>query len=464
MQTTIAPELFRAYDVRGRYPENLTPESVYLIGQALGGLLRELGERDVLLCRDGRISSPVLQQAVAAGLVAAGCRVLALGCAPTPVLYFAVQSGVAPNGVVVTGSHLGLPWNGLKLVVQGEALHSERIQALYRGIADQGLLQGVPGGVEVPYAGMLARYTDAVVNQIHLARPLRIGLDCASGPAGLVAETLFRRLGCEVHALFTSLEDGTFPHHPPDPTDPDNLRALQTLVRAQQLDVGLAFDGDADRVIALDNNGNILWPDQMLMLMARHLLAEHAGGVVVCDVKSSWQLGQVVREAGGVLEMCPTGHSLLKARVKQHQAVLGGEFSGHFVLNDRGMGHDDGLYFGARLLEVLAAATEPVSAVFARLPHSHATPEYRLPFPDVAGARAAMTRFLCNQRLDAVRMITIDGLRAEYAHGWGLVRLSNTTPSLTLRFEADSPAALAAIRTVFRDEIRRLGLSRQIPF
>ena len=239
-----------------------------------------------------------------------------------------------------------------------------------------------------------------------------------------------------------------------------DLEVHRLAVRHHQVALGQ----EPDRVIALDNNGNILWPDQMLMLMARHLLAEHAGGVVVCDVKSSWQLGQVVREAGGVLEMCPTGHSLLKARVKQHQAVLGGEFSGHFVLNDRGMGHDDGLYFGARLLEVLAAATEPVSAVFARLPHSHATPEYRLPFPDVAGARAAMTRFLCNQRLDAVRMITIDGLRAEYAHGWGLVRLSNTTPSLTLRFEADSPAALAAIRTVFRDEIRRLGLSRQIPF
>ncbi|HPE61735.1 MAG: phosphomannomutase/phosphoglucomutase [Thiothrix sp.] len=464
MQNTIAPELFRAYDIRGLYPHRLTPDSVHLIGQALGGLLRQLNEREVLLGRDGRVSSPALHAAVAAGLVAAGCRVIDLGCTPTPVLYFAVQSGVAPNGVMVTGSHLPLPWNGLKLVVRGEALHSEQIQALYQGIVDGRLLQAVPGGEQRVHEGILTRYVDAVVGQVRLAHALRIGLDCASGPAGLVAEALFRRLGCEVHALFTSLEDGTFPHHPPDPTDPDNLCALQTLVREQQLDLGLAFDGDADRVIALDSQGSILWPDQMLMLMARHLLAERPGGVVVCDVKSSWQLRQVVHDAGGVLEMCPTGHSLLKAHVKKHKAVLGGEFSGHFVLNDRGMGHDDGLYFGARLLEVLAADTEPVAAVFARLPRSHATPEYRLPFVDVAEARAAMVHFLRGQQLDAPRMITIDGLRAEYAHGWGLVRLSNTTPSLTLRFEADSAPALAQIRQVFRNEVRRLGLSRQIPF
>ncbi|WGZ93066.1 MAG: phosphomannomutase/phosphoglucomutase [Candidatus Thiothrix putei] len=462
-QPLISHSLFRAYDVRGVYADNLTEHSVRLIGQAIGSELRERGEQAVVVGRDGRLSSPALAQAAIEGLMAAGCRVTDVGLVPTPVLYFAVQSGLAPHGVMITGSHNPPDQNGIKIVINGECLYNERIQRLYERII-RGELWHQPTAGSVRTASILSAYQHTVCQQVHLQRRLRIGLDCGNGATALLAERFFRDLGCEVHPLFCEV-DGNFPNHSPDPTQPANLQALQTLIRAQGLDIGIAFDGDGDRLIAVDGNGHILWPDRILILLAQAVLPQQPGRTVAYDVKCTYRLDQAIRDAGGIPGMCISGHSLLKKYIREHNAVLGGEFSGHIVLRDRGMEYDDGMYIAARLLEVLSQETATPAQVFARIPEGFSTPEHKVYFASYEAATAAMQCWIQDQQLQAQRLLTLDGMRAEYADGWGLARASNTSPTITLRFEADTPQRLEAIRALFRADIQRLQLTPEaLPF
>ena len=459
----IAHSLFRAYDVRGVYADNLTEHSVRLIGQAIGSQLRDMGTQSVVLGRDGRLSSPTLAQAVTEGLLQAGCHVTDLGMLPTPVLYFAVQSGLAPHGVMITGSHNPPNENGIKIVINGECQYNEQIQNLYERII-RGELWHQPHAGKLQTAPILPAYQQAVCQQIHLQRRLRIGVDCGNGATALLAEQLFRDIGCEVHPLFCDV-DGNFPNHSPDPTQPANLQALQTLVREQALDIGIAFDGDGDRLIAVDGDGHILWPDRILTLLAQSVLPEQPGRVVAYDVKCTYRLDKAIHDAGGIPGMCISGHSLLKKYIREYNAVLGGEFSGHIVLRDRGMEYDDGMYIAARLLEILAQETASPADVFARIPEGFSTPEHKLRFASYEAATAAMAIWMQDQQLQAQRLITLDGMRAEYTDGWGLARASNTSPSITLRFEADTPGRLEDIRALFRADIQRLQLTPEaLPF
>ncbi len=462
-QPLVSHSLFRAYDVRGVYADNLTEHSVRLIGQAIGSELRDRGEQAVVVGRDGRLSSPALAQAAIEGLLAAGCHVTDVGLVPTPVLYFAVQSGLASHGVMITGSHNPPDQNGIKIVINGECQYNERIQRLYERII-RGELWHQPDAGSLQTTSILSAYQHTVCQQIHLQRRLRIGLDCGNGATALLAEHLFRDLGCDVHPLFCEV-DGTFPNHSPDPTQPANLQALQTLVREQRLDIGIAFDGDGDRLIAVDGNGHILWPDRILILLAQAVLPQQPGRTVAYDVKCTYRLDQAIRDAGGIPGMCISGHSLLKKYIHEHNAVLGGEFSGHIVLRDRGMEYDDGMYIAARLLEVLAQETATPAQVFADIPEGFSTPEHKIHFASYEAAAAAMQVWMQQQQLQAQRLITLDGIRAEYADGWGLARASNTSPTITLRFEADTPQRLEAIRALFRTDIQRLQLTQEaLPF
>lgn len=462
-QPLISHSLFRAYDVRGVYADNLTEHSVRLIGQAIGSELRDRGEQAVVVGRDGRLSSPALAQSAIDGLMAAGCHVTDVGLVPTPVLYFAVQSGLAPHGVMITGSHNPPDQNGIKIVINGECQYNERIQRLYERII-RGELWHQPDTGRLQITSILSAYQHTVCQQIHLQRRLRIGLDCGNGATALLAEHFFRDLGCDIHPLFCEV-DGNFPNHSPDPTQPANLQALQTLVRTQGLDIGIAFDGDGDRLIAVDGNGHILWPDRILILLAQAVLPQQPGRMVAYDVKCTYRLEQAIRDAGGIPGMCISGHSLLKKYIREHNAVLGGEFSGHIVLRDRGMEYDDGMYIAARLLEVLSHETATPAQVFARIPEGFSTPEHKIYFASYEAAAAAMQIWMQHQQLHAQRLITLDGMRAEYADGWGLARASNTSPTITLRFEADTPERLEAIRALFRADIQRLQLTPEaLPF
>lgn len=460
---SIAHSLFRAYDVRGVYADNLTEDSAYLIGQAIGSELRDQGEQQVVLGRDGRLSSPALAAAVAQGLLQAGCHVTDLGLLPTPVLYFAVQSGLAPHGVMITGSHNPPEQNGIKIVIGGQCQYNEHIQRLYERIVQNDLWYQ-PAAGRYQQGDIVSAYQQHICAQIQLKRHLRVAIDCGNGATALLAASLFQNIGCEVFPLFCEV-DGNFPNHSPDPTQPENLRALQALVQAQQLDMGIAFDGDGDRMIAVDGNGHILWPDRILALLAQHVLAANPGRTVAYDVKCTYRLVQMIQQAGGVPAMCVSGHSLLKQFMREHDAILGGEFSGHIVLRDRGMEYDDGMYIAARLLEILSTTTATPIEVFAKIPEGFSTAEIKLCFPDYAAAQTAIQYWQQQQQLQAERLITLDGMRAEYADGWGLARASNTSPCITLRFEADTPERLAAIQTLFRADIARLQLTTEaLPF
>lgn len=456
---SVAHSIFRAYDVRGVYADTLTEHSVRLIAQAIGSQLRDMGEQKVVLGRDGRLSSPSLTQAATEGLLQAGCHVIDLGLLPTPVLYYAVQSGIAPHGVMITGSHNPPDQNGIKIVINGQSLYNESIQRLYERIV-LGELWHQPDDGKLQQYSILSAYQQAICEQIQLQRRLRIGLDCGNGVTGLLGAALFRALGCEVHPIFCDV-NGEFPNHSPDPTQPDNLLALQALVQEKQLDIGIAFDGDGDRMIAVDGNGHILWPDRILQLLAQSVLKEQPGRMVAYDVKCTYRLDQTIHSAGGIPAMCISGHSLLKKFVRENDAVLGGEFSGHIVIRDRGMEYDDGMYIAARLLETLSAEAASPAEVFARIPEGHSTPKYKQCFDSYEAAHAAVETWKQHQQLQATRIITLDGIRAEYPDGWGLARASNTCPCITLRFEADTPERLEAIRQLFRADIQRLQLTTQ---
>jgi len=455
----VPASIFRAYDIRGVVGRTLTPAVAHEIGRAIGSEAFERGQQEVIVARDGRLSGPQMLEALVAGLRSSGRDVIDVGRVPTPVLYFATHHLGATSGVMITGSHNPPDYNGFKVVLAGEALSDQALQGLYQRIKSDDLLAG-DGGLRSE--NVVSDYVDRIASDIRLGQPLKVVIDCGNGVAGEIAPELYRAIGCEVTELYCDI-DGRFPNHHPDPSQVENLRDLIEAVRREGADIGLAFDGDGDRIGTVDSAGNVIWPDRLMMLFARDLLSRHRDAEILYDVKCTRNLAEVIRESGGRPTMWKTGHSLIKAKMRESGALLAGEMSGHFFFSERWFGFDDGLYAGARLLEILSNLEMATAEVFAGLPDSVCTPELKIAVPD--GAQHALIDLLVTQaQFPDAEVITIDGLRAEFKEGWGLVRASNTTPNLVLRFEADDDNALRAIQERFRKLLKAVEPNLELPF
>jgi len=459
---TIAASLFRAYDIRGVVGETLTTEAVYTIAQAFAAEAAARGQDRAVVGRDGRLSGPELLGALRDGLIAGGMQVIDIGPVPTPVLYYATVALRTGTGIVLTGSHNPPNYNGMKMMIDGDTLSGDAIQALYRRIVNDQLAHGEGSVTQI--GDFAETYLKRVFDDVHLARPLRIAIDCGNGITGALAPQLFEGLGCEVHPLYTEV-DGNFPNHHPDPSKPENLADLIDCVRTNGLDVGFAFDGDGDRLGVVDSHGQVIWPDRQMILYARAVLKERPGAKIIYDVKCSSHLAKAIADAGGEGEMWKTGHSFIKGRMREVDAQLGGEMSGHIFFRDRWPGFDDGLYAGARLLELLAADERSSEQVFGDLPDSVNTPELNIPFAEEGAHFAFMEKFGDVAEFpDARSVIRIDGLRVDYADGWGLARPSNTTPVVVTRFEADTQKALDRIQNAFREQMLKIDPNLKLPF
>lgn len=455
----IQSSIFRAYDIRGVVDETLTEHTVYLLGQAIGSLAREKGERRITVGRDGRLSGKVLNSALCKGLLSTGCDVLNLGVVPTPLLYYSTYVLETRSGVMLTGSHNPPNYNGLKIMIDGETLAEKEIQKLYQRIVNTEFLAGQGEKRELD---IIDRYIFHIARDIKLKRPLKIVVDCGNGVAGKIAPSLFRHLGCDVIELFCDI-DGRFPNHHPDPSQVENLEDLIKTVVKTGADIGLAFDGDGDRLGIVTNKGDIIWPDRQLILFAKHILAEKPGSKIIYDVKCTRHLEKIILEAGGEPIMWKTGHSLIKSKLAETQAVLAGEMSGHFFFKDKWYGFDDALYAGARLLQILANQLEECHTVFSAIPNSVNTPELKV-YVDEAEKFQLMKDLIENANFSSAKINTIDGMRVNFEKGWGLVRPSNTTPCLVLRFEANDHAFLEYIKNLFKENLLALKPDLILPF
>lgn len=456
----ISKDIFRAYDIRGIVGKTLTTEVVELIGRALGTLMQARDEHIILTARDGRNSGISLLAALHRGLLQSGCTVVDIGCVPTPVLYFATHVLNITSGVMLTGSHNPPDYNGLKMVVSGDTLTAVDIEQLYFLIQDKKFKHG--SGTLKTYESIVQEYQQYVCANVRLARPLKIVVDCGNGVAGHVAPALYKALGCEVVELYCEV-DGAFPNHHPDPSQPDNLRDLISAVKTQQADIGLAFDGDGDRLGVVTNTGEIIWPDRQLILYAKDVLSRHPGALIIYDVKCTKHLASFIKEYGGRSLMWRTGHSLIKAKMKETGALLAGEMSGHAFFSERWFGFDDGIYTGARLLEILSKEYQSAHEVFAAIPNSVNTPELNMVLTEES-KWIFMKEFIQHAHFEEAAISDIDGLRADFCDGFGLVRVSNTTPNLVLRFEADNQQALQRIQHQFRQIFKKVDANCELPF
>jgi phosphomannomutase/phosphoglucomutase len=445
--------VFRAYDIRGETGENgITPELAYYIGRAVASETLNLGGKEIIVGRDGRLSGPQLKQALVEGLCDSGCDVIDIGVVPTPLVYFATHRLSTRFGVMVTASHNPKNHNGFKIVLDRQTLTTEGVQAIYKRITERNFVKNSFG--QISHIDMEKDYIEYIQNRITIQKPLRIVIDCGNGAASIIAPKLYRALGCDVIELFCEL-DGTFPNHHPDPTVPENLQDLISRVKETGADIGLAFDGDADRLGVISNEGEIIWPDRQLMLYAIDLLQRVPGADIVFDVKCSSRLAEIIKKHGGNPVMYRTGHSLLKKKMMDVNAPLAGEMSGHIFFKENWFGFDDGLYVGARLLNILAKENRSASAVFASLPNSINTPELKVAIAEEKKV-TFMDRLLKEGNFENAEHIVIDGLRADFGYGWGLVRPSNTSPYLILRFEANNADDLEKVKKIFRRELLRI--------
>ena len=456
---TVDASIFRAYDIRGVVNQTLTPQAVRQIGRAIGSESIQRGRNCVVVGRDGRLSGPALTQALEAGLLETGCDVKDIGVVPTPVLYFAANHLDTQTGVIVTGSHNPPDYNGLKIMIDGETLSGKSIQHLRERIEAGNFISGQG---EVEEMDIIPEYIERIRSDIQLDRPLKVVIDCGNGVAGAVAPQLLKAIGCEVTELYCEV-DGNFPNHHPDPSKPENLEDLIETVKQARADVGLAFDGDGDRLGVVTTEGDIVWADRVLMLFAADILDRNPGGQIIYDVKCSRFVDSIIRQHGGEPLMWKTGHSFIKAKIKETGALLAGEMSGHIFFKERWYGFDDGLYAAARLLELLGKDARPATEVFASLPDSVNTPELNVTMQEGEPPRF-IERLLASAHFEAAQVSTIDGLRADFEDGWGLVRASNTTPVLVLRFEADDQAALTRIMDEFRRVILQVEPGLSLPF
>ncbi|WP_349780531.1 phosphomannomutase/phosphoglucomutase [Xanthomonas sp. WHRI 7065] len=454
----VATAMFRAYDIRGVVGKDLNPGVVALIGQAIGSVMQAQGLREVVVGRDGRLSGPELANGLIDGLRRAGCQVIDIGLAPTPVVYFGAYELRAGSCVAVTGSHNPPDYNGFKIVIGGETLSGAAIAELHQRI-NEGRLHTAATPGELEQRDISDAYIQRIADDVQLDRPIKVVVDAGNGVAGDIAPRLLEAIGAEVIPLYCEI-DGTFPNHHPDPSEPHNLDDLVKMVQRFDADIGVAFDGDADRLGVVTKQGAMVFPDRLLMLFAADVLQRNPGALVIYDVKCTGKLSDHVLRNGGSPLMWKTGHSLIKAKMRETDAELAGEMSGHFFFKERWYGFDDGIYAAARLLEILAQREETPSEVLDALPESVSTPEIKVPVDGDAHALVAriVERAQAGEEspFESARLSTIDGLRADFADGWGLVRASNTTPILVLRFEADTEDALQRIRGLFRSQLQAL--------
>ena len=452
-------EIFRTYDIRGVVATSLTPAVVREIGRALGSLGRERGAATFAVCRDGRLSGPQLVEALSDGLTAAGADVIDIGMAPTPLAYFAAIHLRCGSCVAVSGSHNPPQYNGLKMVVGGSTLYGDDIQRLRTRI-EKGELAS--GSGKRSTADVLDAYVERIAGDVRLARPMRIAVDCGNGVAGMLVPRLYRRLGCELTELYCEV-DGRFPNHHPDPAQPENLADLIRTLKTGHAELGLAFDGDGDRLGVVTKDGEIIFPDRQLMLLAKDVLSRNPGAEIIYDVKSTRLLAPWIERHGGRPLIWKTGHSLIKAKLKETGALLAGEMSGHTFFRERWYGFDDALYGGARLLEILSRERDP-SAALKALPNAPSTPELHWALAE-GEPHALVERLQAAKPFPgAERVLTIDGVRAEYRDGFGLARASNTTPVIVLRFEADNTVALERIKNEFRLALQPLKPDAPLPY
>ncbi|MDD2663828.1 MAG: phosphomannomutase/phosphoglucomutase [Dechloromonas sp.] len=452
-------EIFKAYDIRGIVDKSLTADVVRRIGHALGSLAAEQGQTAIAVGRDGRLSGPELAGALMDGICAAGIDAIDVGCVPTPVTYFAAYELGCNSCVSVTGSHNPPDYNGLKMVIGGTTLALDAIQDLKARIEAGNLTHGAG---QRRSADVLSAYVERIVGDVKLARPLKIVMDCGNGVAGAIAPELFKRLGCDIVPLYCEV-DGNFPNHHPDPSKPENLADVIRTLRETDAELGIAFDGDGDRLGVVTKDGEVIFPDRQLMLFAADVLSRVPGGTVIYDVKCTRLLDGWIRRHGGEPLMWNTGHALVKAKLKETGAPLAGEMSGHTFFKERWYGFDDGLYTGARLLEILSRSAD-ANAPLKSLPNSPSTPELNIKMAE--GEPFALLDQLkaTGDFPGAERIVTIDGVRVEYADGFGLARPSNTTPVVVLRFEADDAAALARIQDAFRQALQAAWPGIALPF
>ncbi len=456
-----APEIFKAYDIRGIVDKTLTAEAVRAIGHALGSEAVARGQKAIAVGRDGRLSGPELAGALSDGIRAAGVDVVDVGCVPTPLTYFAAYELGTNSCVSVTGSHNPPDYNGLKMVLGGQTLFGELIQALRQRIIDGNLVNAaVPG--KLTQADVVPAYVHKIIGDVKLSRPMKIVMDCGNGVAGAVAPELFKRLGCELVELFCEV-DGNFPNHHPDPSKPENLADVIRALKETDAEIGLAFDGDGDRLGVVTKDGEIIFPDRQLMLFAEDVLTRVPGGEIIYDVKCTRNLAGWIKARGGKPTMWNTGHALVKAKLKETGAPLAGEMSGHVFFKERWYGFDDGLYTGARLLEIVSRQPD-ANPVLKGLPDAISTPELNIKMNE-GEPFALVDKLKAEASFEgAESMLTIDGVRVEYADGFGLARPSNTTPVVVLRFEADTQEAIERIQADFRRAIEGVWPGIQLPF
>lgn len=458
---TLSKTIFKAYDIRGIIDNTLDAGVAHQIGAAFGRAALAKDEKKVVIGRDGRLSGPALARALAEGLQSSGVDVIDLGVVATPMVYFGTNVLGASSGIMVTGSHNPPDYNGFKMVLVGEAIYGDAITGLYDSIlAHDGQPSATPGAYSTH--DIRAQYLQRIIGDVKLARPVKIAVDCGNGVAGAFAGDLYRGMGCEVVELFCEV-DGNFPNHHPDPAHPENLQDLIRALQETDAEIGLAFDGDGDRLGLVTKDGQIIYPDRQMMLFAGDVLSRNPGAEILYDVKCTRHLAPYIEKAGGKALMYKTGHSLVKAKLKETGSPLGGEMSGHIFFKDRWYGFDDGLYAGARMLEILAREQDP-SALLNALPQSDSTPELHLHLKEgenfaLMDKLRADAEFPGNQQI-----ITIDGLRVEYEDGFGLARSSNTTPVIVMRFEAETPAALERIQGQFKRVILAAKPDAELPF
>lgn len=437
----IHPGIFRQYDIRGIVDKDLTPETVELLGKGIGTALRRRNCRRVAVGGDCRLSSPAFAAALAQGLISTGCSVVDLGTIPTPLLYFCVYYKQMDAGIMITGSHNPPEFNGFKIMAGKDTLYGRDIQAIYDLIREEDFIQAEPGTME--RYNIVPEYHQYVVDNITVDRKLRVVVDAGNGTGGAVAVPIFRDLGCEVIELYCEM-DGTFPHHHPDPTLEEALVDLQKAVQENQADLGIAYDGDGDRIGVIDDRGEIIWGDKLMILLARDILPDHPGAAIISEVKASQLLYQEIEKLGGRPIMWKTGHSLIKKKIKEEKALLAGEMSGHIFFADRFFGFDDAIYSSARVLEILSRTPQRLSSLLSDLPITYTTPEIRVYASDEVKFR--IVDEVKAELEKKYSVIDIDGVRALYPHGWALVRASNTQGALVLRFESDTKENLESMR------------------
>ncbi len=457
--STLPKEIFKAYDIRGIVGKTLTPEIVEAIGHAIGSEALARNQITIAVGRDGRLSGPELSAALARGVQKSGVNVIDIGMVTTPMLYFATFHLQTHSGVMITGSHNPPDYNGIKIVLGGETLSGESIQKLKTRLEKSDLAQG---SGRYQQKTITEDYLNRITGDIKLVRQMKIVVDCGNGAPGAFAPELYRKLGCEVKELFCEV-DGNFPNHHPDPTQPDNLKDVMRALKTTDAEIGLAFDGDGDRLGVVTKDGKIIYPDRQLMLFAADMLTRNPGAEIIFDVKCTRNLFSWIREHGGKPILWKTGHSLIKRKMQETGALLAGEMSGHIFFKERWYGFDDGLYAGARLLEYLSHQSD-INAALNSLPDSVNTPELHLQLKEGENYTLIEELQKTARFTNAKEVIKIDGLRVEYADGFGLARSSNTTPVIVLRFEADNKIALKRIQEDFRRVLLQAKPGAALPF